>query len=80
MHIGELIASAGDGEYLNLFFLLMTANFCLDGMIIIWAQSSTPQPATYGSDIPPEELQNEKVFWRVRIVVRYAILAFGLFE
>ncbi|KAF5392798.1 hypothetical protein D9757_000928 [Collybiopsis confluens] len=41
-----------------------------DGMIIIWAQSSTPQATTYGSDLTPEELQNEKEFWKVRIVVR----------
>ncbi|KAE9402745.1 WD40 repeat-like protein [Gymnopus androsaceus JB14] len=41
-----------------------------DGMIIIWAQSSTPQAATYGSDLTPEELLNEKEFWKVRIMVR----------
>ncbi|KAF9078455.1 WD40-repeat-containing domain protein [Rhodocollybia butyracea] len=41
-----------------------------DGMIIIWAQSTTPQPASYGSDLNPEELQNEKEFWKVRIMVR----------
>ncbi|KAJ3814606.1 WD40 repeat-like protein [Lentinula aff. lateritia] len=41
-----------------------------DGMIIIWAQSSTPQAATYGSDLTPEELLNEKEFWKVRGNVR----------
>ncbi|KAJ3934357.1 MAG: WD40 repeat-like protein [Lentinula lateritia] len=41
-----------------------------DGMIIIWAQSSTPQAATYGSDLTPEELLNEKEFWKVRVMVR----------
>ncbi|KAJ4490335.1 WD40 repeat-like protein [Lentinula aciculospora] len=41
-----------------------------DGMIILWAQSSTPQAATYGIDLTPEELLNEKEFWKVRVMVR----------
>ncbi|THV05396.1 WD40 repeat-like protein [Dendrothele bispora CBS 962.96] len=41
-----------------------------DGMLIIWAQSSTPQASTYGSDLSPEEISNEKEFWKVRIMVR----------
>ncbi|KAL0579910.1 Chromatin assembly factor 1 subunit [Marasmius crinis-equi] len=41
-----------------------------DGMIIIWAPSSTPQTSAYGSDLSPEELSNEKEFWKPRIMVR----------
>lgn len=45
-------------------------------MIIVWAQSSTSQAASYGSDLTPEELLNEKEFWKVRIMVRYGRCSF----
>ncbi|KAJ3517076.1 hypothetical protein NLJ89_g725 [Agrocybe chaxingu] len=41
-----------------------------DGMIIIWAPSSSPQTATYGSDLTAEELQHEKEFWKPRTTFR----------
>ncbi|KAG5651336.1 hypothetical protein H0H81_009024 [Sphagnurus paluster] len=41
-----------------------------DGMIIIWSQSATPQAATYGSDLTPEELQHEKEYWKPRTSFR----------
>ncbi|KAH7883036.1 WD40-repeat-containing domain protein [Phlebopus sp. FC_14] len=41
-----------------------------DGMIIIWAQSSTPPTATYGGDLSAEELQYEKEYWRPRTTFR----------
>ncbi|EIN14469.1 WD40 repeat-like protein [Punctularia strigosozonata HHB-11173 SS5] len=41
-----------------------------DGMLIIWAPSSTPQTATYGSDLTPEEQQYEKEYWKARVTVR----------
>lgn len=50
--------------------LLTLSCVCLDGMIIIWAHSSSPQAAAYGSDLTVEEQQNEKEFWRVRCMVR----------
>jgi len=42
-----------------------------DGMIIIWAPSSTPQVATYGSDLTADEMQYEKEYWKPRITFRY---------
>ncbi|KAG7095663.1 hypothetical protein E1B28_006382 [Marasmius oreades] len=41
-----------------------------DGMIIVWAPSSTPQPSAYGSDLSQEELSNEKEYWKPRIMLR----------
>jgi chromatin assembly factor 1 subunit B len=41
-------------------------------MIIIWAQSTTPPTANYGSDLTQEELQYEKEYWKPRISFRYA--------
>ncbi|KAG1819213.1 WD40-repeat-containing domain protein [Suillus subaureus] len=41
-----------------------------DGMIIIWAPSSTPQTATYGSDLTADELQYEKEYWKPRTTFR----------
>ncbi|KAF9011749.1 WD40-repeat-containing domain protein [Cyathus striatus] len=41
-----------------------------DGMIIIWAPSSSPQATTYGSDLSPEDLQHEKEFWKPRTTFR----------
>ncbi|PPQ96476.1 hypothetical protein CVT26_010470 [Gymnopilus dilepis] len=41
-----------------------------DGMIIIWAPSSSPQTATYGSDLSAEDLQYEKEYWKPRTTFR----------
>ncbi|KAF8216296.1 WD40-repeat-containing domain protein [Mycena galopus ATCC 62051] len=41
-----------------------------DGMVIIWAPSSTPPSATYGSDLSPDDLQHEKEFWKPRTTFR----------
>ncbi|KAK7042652.1 WD-repeats-region domain-containing protein [Favolaschia claudopus] len=41
-----------------------------DGMVIIWAQSATPQTSTYGSDLSPEDLQHEKEYWKPRTTFR----------
>ncbi|KAG2006974.1 chromatin assembly complex protein, variant 3 [Coprinopsis cinerea AmutBmut pab1-1] len=41
-----------------------------DGMIIIWAPSSTPQATTYGSDLSAEDLQHEKEYWKPRTSFR----------
>ncbi|KAI0696334.1 WD40-repeat-containing domain protein [Cytidiella melzeri] len=41
-----------------------------DGMIIIWAPSTTPQTASYGSDLTAEEMQYEKEYWKPRITFR----------
>ena len=41
-----------------------------DGMIIIWAPSSTPNTSTYGSDISPEEGQYDKEYWKPRLTFR----------
>ncbi|KIM41315.1 hypothetical protein M413DRAFT_445345 [Hebeloma cylindrosporum] len=41
-----------------------------DGMIIIWAPSSSPQVATYGSDLSAEDLQHEKEYWKPRTTFR----------
>ncbi|KAG8216115.1 WD40-repeat-containing domain protein [Butyriboletus roseoflavus] len=41
-----------------------------DGMIIIWAPSSTPPPVTYGSDLNAEDLQYEKEYWKPRTTFR----------
>ncbi|KAM6501228.1 chromatin assembly complex protein [Amanita muscaria] len=41
-----------------------------DGMIIIWAPSTSPQAATYGSDLSPDELQYEKEYWKPRTSFR----------
>ncbi|KAF8888867.1 WD40-repeat-containing domain protein [Infundibulicybe gibba] len=41
-----------------------------DGMIIIWAPSTSPQASTYGSDLSPEDLQNEKEYWKPRTTFR----------
>lgn len=42
---------------------------CADGMIIIWAPSSTPNTSTYGSDISPEA-QCDKEYWKPRLTFR----------
>ncbi|KIJ64823.1 hypothetical protein HYDPIDRAFT_89390 [Hydnomerulius pinastri MD-312] len=41
-----------------------------DGMIIIWAQSSTPPTATYGGDLTADDLQYEKEYWKPRTTFR----------
>jgi chromatin assembly factor 1 subunit B len=41
-----------------------------DGMILIWAPSSNPQVAAYGSDLGAEDLQYEKEHWKPRTIVR----------
>ncbi|KAF8452611.1 WD40-repeat-containing domain protein [Boletus edulis BED1] len=41
-----------------------------DGMIIIWAPSSTPPPSTYGSDFSTDDLQYEKEYWKPRTTFR----------
>ncbi|KAJ7062893.1 WD40-repeat-containing domain protein [Mycena amicta] len=41
-----------------------------DGMVIIWAQSATPQTSTYGSDLSPEDLQHEREYWKPRTTFR----------
>ncbi|TFK32261.1 WD40-repeat-containing domain protein [Crucibulum laeve] len=41
-----------------------------DGMIIIWAPSTTPQASTYGSDLSPEDMQHEKEYWKPRTTFR----------
>jgi chromatin assembly factor 1 subunit B len=48
----------------------LNMNACADGMIIIWAPSSSPQPSTYGSDLSPEDLLHEKEYWKPRITFR----------
>jgi hypothetical protein len=39
-------------------------------MIIIWAPSTSPQVATYGSDLSAEDLQHEKEYWKPRTTFR----------
>jgi Leu/Phe-tRNA-protein transferase len=41
-----------------------------DGMVIIWAQSSTPHSAAYGSETADEH-QYEKEFWKPRTTFRF---------
>jgi chromatin assembly factor 1 subunit B len=48
-------------------------------MIIIWAPSSTPQTATYGSDLTPEEQQYEKEYWKARVTVRLVSILYTSF-
>ena len=42
-------------------------------MIIIWAQSTSPHVAAYGSDLTPEDLQYEKEHWKPRTTFRYGL-------
>ncbi|KIP04835.1 hypothetical protein PHLGIDRAFT_75293 [Phlebiopsis gigantea 11061_1 CR5-6] len=41
-----------------------------DGMVIVWAQSTSPHAAAYGSDLTPEDLQYEKEHWKPRTTFR----------
>lgn len=69
--------------------LEMVNNICLrasgaditysDGMVIIWAPSTNPPPATYGSDISPDDLQHEKEYWKPRTTFRYVGVRRDLF-
>lgn len=72
--LGDLIASAGDGEvYIPTSFVSFLTRFLpLDGMIIVWAPSATPQSTTYGSDLTPDEVQFEKEYWKPRTTFRCA--------
>ena len=70
--LGDLIASAGDGEvYIPTSFVsFLTRLLPLDGMIILWAPSASPQSTTYGSDLTPDEVQFEKEYWKPRTTFR----------
>ena len=70
---GELIASAGDGRFYIVAIIGILAHnsvMLADGMIFIWAPSSTPPPATYGGDLNAEDLQYEKEYWKPRTTFR----------
>ncbi|KAI0752558.1 WD40-repeat-containing domain protein [Daedaleopsis nitida] len=54
---GDLIASAGDGCW-------------VDGMLIVWAPTTSPHASSYGSDLAPEDLQYEKEHWKPRNTIR----------
>ncbi|KAH7910902.1 WD40-repeat-containing domain protein [Hygrophoropsis aurantiaca] len=41
-----------------------------DGMIIVWAPSTSPQAATYGSDLSADDMQYEKEYWKPRTTFR----------
>ncbi|CAL1710198.1 unnamed protein product [Somion occarium] len=41
-----------------------------DGMVIIWAPTTSPHATSYGSDLTPEELQYEKEHWKPRTTFR----------
>ncbi|ETW77464.1 hypothetical protein HETIRDRAFT_326517 [Heterobasidion irregulare TC 32-1] len=41
-----------------------------DGMILIWALSTTPNQSVYGSDLSAEEMQFEKEYWKPRTSFR----------
>lgn len=73
VRLGELIASAGDGAFnITATFGILAYNSAMlaDGMIMIWAPSSTPPPVTYGSDLSAEDLQYEKEYWKPRTTFR----------
>jgi chromatin assembly factor 1 subunit B len=53
---------------------MIFADFSEDGMIIIWAQSTTPAASSYGSDLSPDEIQYEKEYWKARITFRHDML------
>ncbi|KAH9171807.1 WD40 repeat-like protein [Lactarius sanguifluus] len=48
-----------------------------DGMIIIWAQSTSPSQAAYGSDLTADDMQFEKEHWKPRTTFRFMILAWS---
>ena len=41
-----------------------------DGMIIVWAPTTSPHASAYGSDLAPEDVQYEKEYWKPRITFR----------
>ncbi|RPD75913.1 WD40 repeat-like protein [Lentinus tigrinus ALCF2SS1-7] len=41
-----------------------------DGMIIVWAPTTSPHASSYGSDLTPEDLQYEKEHWKPRTTFR----------
>lgn len=43
-----------------------------DGMIIIWAQSTSSSQTAYGSDLSADDLQFEKEHWKPRTTFRFA--------
>ena len=47
----------------------------IDGMIIIWVQSTSPSQAAYGSELSSDDMQFEKEYWKPRTTFRYAFLA-----
>lgn len=49
--------------------LLRLTSFA-DGMIIIWAPSTSAPPVTYGSDLNLEDMQHEKEYWKPRTTFR----------
>ena len=42
----------------------------VDGMVIVWAPTTSPHATSYGSDLTPEELQYEKEHWKPRTIIR----------
>jgi chromatin assembly factor 1 subunit B len=56
-----------------ILYSIMSDHSYVDGMIIIWAPSSTPQTAAFGSEMSAEELQYEKEYWRARTPFRFVI-------
>lgn len=47
-----------------------------DGMIIVWAPTTSPHASSYGSDLTPEDLQYEKEHWKPRTTFRYASFSY----
>ena len=43
----------------------------VDGMIIVWAPTTSPHASSYGSDLTPEDMQYEKEHWKPRTTFRY---------
>ncbi|KAM5546061.1 hypothetical protein V8D89_000187 [Ganoderma adspersum] len=41
-----------------------------DGMIIVWAPTTSPHASSYGSDLTPEDMQYEKEHWKPRTTFR----------
>ena len=42
----------------------------VDGMIIVWAPTTSPHASSYGSDLTPEDMQYEKEHWKPRTTFR----------
>ena len=41
-----------------------------DGMIIVWAPTTSPHAVSYGSDLSQEDMQYEKEHWKPRTTFR----------